>query len=318
MVVLDEVAPSPDAEVDCFYVYHTVNFDPEPSNLETLVPHPDEVIRALLRNGVHYRGTCRMFAPVYHQMSNITYVAYLWHVQESEFFQRAKNDVFEAFEYYMRNHNEGRGIVLIGHSQGSHHFTELLRDKFGNDEALRAQLVSAVLMGPTGTVQVPEGEQMGGSFANIPLCANATETGCVIAFDANFPEPGVFPGIGAQVTPPMARACVNPVSFDHNVGTLAALMYPRRHENLIPFPEGLDTEWVRYPNIYTAQCSEDGFLEIQLSDDYIGDVPITPQELQQALVDVWGTQRYLHSSEMFIANTDLVRIVEQQIASRGN
>ena len=318
MVVLDEVTPNPDAEVDCFYVYHTVNYDPEPGSMETLVPHPDEVIRAVLRNGAHYRGACRMFAPLYRQMSNITYVAYLWHVQESEIFKKAYDDVVEAFEYYMRNHNEGRDFVLIGHSQGSHMFTELLRDRFDNDEALRAQLVSAVLLGPTGTVQVPEGQRTGGTFANIPLCASANETGCVIAFDSNYPEPGVFPGVGALVTPPMTRACVNPDSFDNGLGTLAALWYPRRYDTLIPFPDGVDTEWVRYPNIYTAQCSDDGFLEIQLSNDYTGDVPITPQELQQAFVDVWASRRYLHSGEYFLVNTDLVAIVEQQIASRGN
>ena len=316
--VTSEVLSNPNAEVDCFYVYHTVNYDPEPGNEEELVPHPEEVVSAVFRNGAHYRGTCRMFAPVYRQMSNITYAAYLWHVQESEFFQTALEDVVEAFEYYMRNHNEGRDFVLIGHSQGSHHLTELLRDKFDNDEALRAQLVSAVLMGPTGTVQVPEGELVGGSFTNIPLCASANETGCVIAFDSNYPEPGVFPGVGAEVVPPMARACVNPASFDNGLGTLAGLMYPRVYDTLIPFPDGVDTEWVLYPDIYTAQCSEDGFLEIQLSKDYTGDVPITPEQLQQALVDVWASRRYLHSAEYFFLNPDLVPIVERQIASRAN
>ena len=48
----------------------------------------------------------------------------------------------------MRNHNEGQDIVFIGHSQGSHILTKLLKDKFDNDDALRAQLISAVLMGP--------------------------------------------------------------------------------------------------------------------------------------------------------------------------
>ena len=70
-------------------------------------------------------------------------------------FQKAYDDVVEAFEYYMRVHNNGRDFVLIGHSQGSHMLKTLLQDRFDDDESLRAQLVSAVLMGPTGTVQVP-------------------------------------------------------------------------------------------------------------------------------------------------------------------
>jgi len=114
---------------------------------------------------------------------------------------------------------------------------------------------------------------------------------------------------------------VNPASFADGPGILAALAYPRTYESLIPFPDGVETEWVRYPNIYTSLCTDadaDHVLEIDLSSEYPGEVPITPQELQNALVEVWGTLPDLHSAEYFIANTDLVRIVAQQIASREN
>jgi hypothetical protein len=114
---------------------------------------------------------------------------------------------------------------------------------------------------------------------------------------------------------------VNPASFDDGTGTLAALAYPRTYESLIPFPDGVDTEWVRYPNIYTSRCSEEGGREhvllVDLANEYTGEVPITPQELQDALVEVWGSLENLHSAEYFLANTDLVHIVEQQIAARN-
>jgi hypothetical protein len=159
MVTLTEVAPNPDAEVDCFYVYHTVDWRPEAGNTETLIPHPDDVVKALERNGAHYRGVCRMFAPLYRQMTLGTYGQFLVGLQETEFFQKAYGDVAEAFEYYMRRFNAGRGLVLIGHSQGSGMLTKLLQDKFDDDEALRTQLVSALLIGvawrcPRATEQV--------------------------------------------------------------------------------------------------------------------------------------------------------------------
>jgi hypothetical protein len=324
--VTGDVVENPNAEVDCFYVYHTVNKSPEAGNTETLVPHPEEVIGAVFRNGAHYRGVCRMFAPLYHQMSLITYKAHLFDWQNTEFFKTAYGDVVDAFDYYLRHYNDGRGVVLIGHSQGSHILTKLLQDKFENDPALRDRLVSAVLMGPTGFVQVPEGELMGGTTGNIPLCASANQTACVLAFNAVYPEIGASTGLAANTVPPMTRACVNPATFDGSLGTLAALMYPRIYESLIPFPGGVDTEWVRYPNIYTAQCSAKeadwcnsfacgGALEIQLADGYTGDVPITPKGLQDALVEVWESRRGLHSAEYFIANADLIPIVEQQIAA---
>jgi hypothetical protein len=321
-----DLAENSDAEVDCFYVYHTEYFADEPGNIETLVPAPEGAIRALSWQGAHYRGVCRVVAPLYHQMSLITYTVHLSDWRDTEFFQRAYGDVSDAFEYYLRHYNDGRGIVLVGHSQGSHMLTKLLQDKFADDEELRKRLVSAVLMGPTGYVQVPEDDLVGGTFTNIPLCTTANETGCVIAFDAAYPEAGVLVGVGSIPTPPMIRACVNPVTFDGSLGTLAALMYPRTIESLIPFPDGVDTGWVRYPKIFTAQCpGEDvewcttglcsGVLEIQLAGDIPGDAPITPKELQEALVEVWETPRRLHSAECFIANTDLVRVVEQQIAT---
>jgi hypothetical protein len=319
MVTLAEVAPNPDAEVDCFYVYHTVNWSPEPGNTEILVPHPEGVIGTVFRDAAHYRGVCRVFAPLYHQMSLGTYTAFGSEWDNTEFFEKAYDDIVDAFEYYMRNHNEGRDFVLIGHSQGSHILTKMLQDKFDDDEVLREQLVSAVLMGPTNYMQVLDGEIIGGSLENIPLCRSASETGCIIAFDAN--PAGVETSYNDLVPafPPSIRACVNPASFDDGPGTLAGLTYPRTYSSLIPFPDGVDTEWVRYPKIYTSQCADDEHhvLLVDLASDYSGEVPITPQELQTALVEVWGSFRNLHSAEYFLANTDLVWIVEQQISSRG-
>ena len=312
---VSDVVEDPDAKIDCFYVYHTVDWSTEAGNTETLFPHPDNVVEALHRNGAQYRGVCRMFAPLYHQMTLGTYSEFRFRWQETEFFQRAYDDLVEAFEYYMRNHNDGRDFVLIGHSQGSHVLTKLLQDKFDDDDALRQKLVSALLIGPTGFVQVPEGDRMGGSFANIPLCASASETRCVVTFDAiaagaDTPNPSV------GVFPPMERGCVNPASFDEGSRTLAALTYSRDYDDVIPFPDGVDTHWVRYPNVYTSRCSGGGvgnFLEVDLASEF----PMTPQELQESVKNNWGLNG-LHLVEYFIANTDLVSIVEQQIASREN
>jgi hypothetical protein len=323
LVELDEVAPNPNAEVDCFFVYHTVNHAPEPENTENLSSTDPAAIEPVFKIAAHYRGTCRVFAPLYHQMSLITYTAYWPFWDDTEFFERAYADVVEAFEYYMRVHNEGRDIVLLGHSQGSHMLTKLVQDKFDEDETLREQLVSAVLMGPTAYVQVEEGERAGGSFENIPLCSSASETGCVIAFDANAATGPTVPERSVPVYPPMERACVNPASLEDGAETLAAFMYPRTYEEAIPFPEEVETAWVVYPELYTSACSaERGFahvLEIAVSSEYQGEVPITPQDLEEALMRVRGfTDSNLHGAEYFLTNANLVPIVEQQIASRRN
>jgi pimeloyl-ACP methyl ester carboxylesterase len=322
-VVLGEVAPNPDAETDCFYVYPTVNSDPEPGNTEKLVPHPEEVVNITYLQATQYRGVCRMFAPLYHQMSLITYSVHTGSWETTEYFERAYNDVVEAFEYYMRVHNKGRDFVLIGHSQGSHVLRQLLIDRFDDDDELRGQLVSALLLGHAAAVQVPEGEVVGGSFANIPLCTSADETGCVIGFDAN--PAGVettFYETAAFHLPPSARACVNPASVGSGSGTLAALVLPRASPTLGSlFPEGVDTAWASYPNIYRSRCAdadEQHVLLVDLATD--GEVPVTPEELQELSYAASGRafDRNLHGYETYITNADLVRIVEQQIASRAN
>jgi hypothetical protein len=319
--VTSDIAPNPDAEVDCFYLYPTVNTSPEPGNTETLVPHPEEVVQIVSWQAAPFRGVCRMFAPLYHQMSLVTYYAYPFAWEDTEIFQKAYDDVLDAFEYYMRVHNEGRGFILIGHSQGSHMLTKLLEDKFDDDEALRGQLVSAMLTGPTNRVQVLEGERVGGSFANIPLCTSATETACVIAFDSNPAGVPTMYDTAMFYYPPSARACVNPASFDDAPGTLAAFVFPRSSTNLgDSFPDGVDTEWVRYPNIYTSQCADSDEFHVQLVDlasDYTGEVLLTPQAIQDIYV-ANGNSANLHGVELYITQTDLVSVIEQQIASRGN
>jgi hypothetical protein len=103
---------------------------------------------------------------------------------------------------------------------------------------------------------------------------------------------------------------------------LAAFTYPRTYGDVIPFPKDVDTAWVSYPKIFTSQCSgADDFhvLLVDLATDYQGEVPTTPQELQDALVEVRGfANANLHGAEYFLTNANLVPIVEQQIASRGN
>lgn len=321
--VTGDVVEDPNAEVDCFYVYHTVIGEAKPGNpgnMETLSPTDPAILRALHRDGVHFREMCRMFAPLYHQMTLSTYYEFSFSWRDTEYFQRAYGDVVEAFEYYMREHNDGRDFVLVGHSQGISMLAALLKDQFDDDDALRGQLISAVFFGAGGAVSVPNGEQIGGTYANIPLCTSAEETGCVIAYDGvaagvpSLPDTNTLPPSG------MGRACVNPASLGNGSDTLTALTFPRSSPLGLPFPDGVDTEWVRYPNVYASSCggAPQHLLQVDVASNPAQTPPFTPQELQAAIVE-HGYANNLHAyGETFATMADLVRIVEQQIASRGN
>ena len=302
-VISDGPAMNPTASFDCFVVYPTVDNSMEAGNASDPSPTDPAILEALYRNGAHFRGTCRMFAPLYRQMTLGTYFEFPGDAyEETPYFQTAYEDIAEAFDYYMRKHNQGRDMVLIGHSQGSDVLARLMVDRFENDEALRGQLISALLIG--GQVQVPEGELVGGKFKVIPLCSSASETGCIIAFDSRTvvwasAEPG-------ETVP----ACVNPASFDDTPATLDALMISQTSFPSV-FPSEVSTEWVSYAGVFNARCDDSGWMLIDVADDA---APFTPEEFQLANVQVGGW--FLHQADFPLTTADLIRILETQAATR--
>jgi Protein of unknown function (DUF3089) len=84
-------------------------------------------------------------------------------------FDLAYEDVKIAFEYYLKNYNHGRPIIIASHSQGSTHALRLLKDYFEN-KSLQKQLVAAYVVGMT----IPKN-----SFSSLQMCEDPLQTGCV-------------------------------------------------------------------------------------------------------------------------------------------
>lgn len=318
-VVSDGPAMNPDAPFDCFVVYETVDFTEEPGNAGEPSPTEEAILEALYRNGARFRGTCRMYAPLYRQMTLGTYWASdPW--EESAHFQRAYDDIVEAFDYYMREHNQGRDMVLIGHSQGAHVLTRLMEERFETDEALLGQLISALLIGAGGTVHVPAGELVGGNFKLVPLCSSETDTGCVIAVDS---VASVSSAAATKQLPSgNEQACVNPVSFDGSIATLAAAMFSQSSvwSPQIIAEENATTDWVSYPTAFNAFCAG-GFLWVGVAN--ADAAPFTPFELREEQTDILNSltsrpgSAGLHWSNFSLIGADLIRIVETQARTGG-
>src|SRR5205809_7452605 len=86
-------------------------------------------------------------------------------------------DVVDAWKYYLEHDNNGRGVVLVGHSQGSGVLTQLIRNEI-DGKPVQARIVSALLLGTR--LPVPRGKDIGGEFQHLPLCYSALQNGCVI------------------------------------------------------------------------------------------------------------------------------------------
>ena len=137
-------------KVDVFYIYPTVLS--ETSNTDWNADIFDDKLRENVRNiAIKYQasawaGSARVFSPFYRQ---VHYRAFFEPFTENggrAAYEIAYKDVKDAFEYYLKNYNNGRPIIIAGHSQGSGHGARILKDYFDGKE-LQKLLVAAYLIG---------------------------------------------------------------------------------------------------------------------------------------------------------------------------
>lgn len=201
-VVTPARLPQDERPVDCFYVYPTVTNQLAPNASATADP---EIRSIASYQASRYSTQCRVFAPLYRQMSPLGFA--LGPLGAADV---AYGDVSRAWGEFLEEVGPDRGFVLIGHSQGTIMLRRLIADRIDDDPALRDRLVSAVLLG--GNVRVAKGATTGGDFDNVPLCTVRGQHGCVVAYSSyvNAPPPLVsFFG----------NASFDPVSLIGNIRT---------------------------------------------------------------------------------------------------
>jgi hypothetical protein len=299
------------APVDCFYVYPTVSDQKRLIATRTIDP---ELRSIALYQAARYSRVCRVFAPVYRQ----TTLQGISPPQPGE--QRrplvntaARADVVQAWRTYLRKYNHGRGVVIIGHSQGTFVLRRVIADEIDGKPAARRLLVSAVLLG--GNVLVRRGSDVGGDFRHIPACRSDRQVGCVVAFstfDGQVPANAIF---GRTATKGMAVLCTNPASLRGGSGLLDPI-FPTQ-----PFAPGstiaagigllgipmprLPTAWVESPRAYRAHCTAGAAHVLEIAPR--GGAPALKPSPNAA----WG----LHLTDANIALGNLVHLVRAQAAA---
>lgn len=298
--------PADDPAFDCFYVYPTLDYSAEPGNhpfdeLNPLVPYTTQFQAA------RFGSLCDLYVPLYRQATIASYPRRSDDVDDLfdvEPFAVAYADVLDAFKTYMATWNGDRPLLVLGHSQGSHHLIRLLQEEFDDSPAMRGQLISALLVGPTGRLRVPPGEAVGGTFDNIPLCTSDTETGCAVGFDSYAAyEP---PRQADPVDDGTVRACVNPTQLVDGDDRLEAGYFG------VSVP-GVQTATEVIPDHYTAECAETDEGQVYLAID--ADPPSGDTRDIDHIGSTAEDANSLHTADYNFSLGDLLLLVESQAAA---
>jgi hypothetical protein len=296
--------PAADPPLDCFYVYPTVNL-----SAEGVAGFDGEygIERGITRTqAARFSSVCRVFAPLYRQAT----FGMGPDVDAEAIRAQAYADVNEAFQHYLANDNDGRPFVLMGHSQGSGIGTRLLQDHVDDNDELRAQLVSALLIGTV--ITAPEGADVGGDFQNLPACRADEQTGCIVtyaSFDvADPPTPGESFGSPRDGGDGVAL-CTNPAALGGGSSTLQ-MIDPTGNEPETELGVPIDTPYVALPDFVSGECiSEDGVVYLGITV-HPGPGPRT-DDLRSDTSLPWG----LHPIDYNLALGDLVDLVAAQAAA---
>ncbi len=302
---IEHAKPAKNPKIDCFYVYPTVSSQPGPNaNLEI---DPEET-QVAIAQASRFSQVCKVYAPIYPQLT----IPAINNPEgiPPEAAAIAYAGVLSAFEEYLAKDNDGRGFVLIGHSQGAAVLTQLIREQIDGNPGLRQKMVSAVLLG--GNLIVPEGKTVGGSFQNIPTCGFIAQTGCLVAYSSFLQEPEAKAKFGRTGVAGLQVACVNPALLVQGKAAGPMLSYYPTE----PFPGLLgpfvqvpkaSTPWVATPGQYSGQCElANGASWLQLTP--AGPATDPREKLLETLGPEWGT----HLDDVNVALGNLVATVGVQ------
>lgn len=319
------VLPAREPLIDCFYVYPTVSRDSGPISDMVAGIEERQVIQAQF---ARFAQGCRPYAPMYRQ---ITLTALNQAMAQPGGLESLRatpaptdggpyGDVLAAFKAYLEHNNQGRGFVLIGHSQGASLLKRLITEEI-EGKPIQRYMVSAILLGTD--VEVPMGAKVGGTFKLTPLCERDNQVNCVIAYssfrDISPPPDGAL--FGRSKTPGMVTACVNPANLRTGKGDPEPYFYTLGSSGSGQQPNWTGDAWtpigtpfVKTPGLLSTQCVSGiggSYLSVHVNAD-----PREPRTdvipgdvVREGKADPnWG----LHLVDMNISMGDLVDYVARQ------
>ena len=295
--------PQSERRVDCFYVYPTVSNQPTANSDQSRDPELESIARY---QAARFSTRCRIYAPIYRQRTLAALVgSSAGATSDEEAHEIAYTDVAEAWNAYLEHDNRGRGVVLLGHSQGTRMLRMLIEREIEPRAKVRRRIVGGLLLG---------GNVITGEFPKLPACTRRGEAGCLVAYSTYATDPpedsrfGIAPEPGGQV------ACTDPATLSGNDEPFGVTVPTE------PFAPGIihfgilatsggrqptaPTTWVTERDRFQGGCRTIGAAHVLRYDPLEGSR--RPGNFPD---DTWGT----HLIDMNLALGRLVTIVRKQV-----
>ncbi len=307
-----------DKQIDCFYVYPTVTDNLGFTAPAQTVGATESIARF---QAAPFNNQCRVFAPNYRQMTafGLTPAVIAAMAGNRDLPALAYGDVRRAWKSYLKHQNHGRGVVFIGHSQGTMMLRKLIREEIDPNPELRQRFVGGILMG--GNVITKAGSTTGGDFAHLPICTGQGQVGCITAYSTELLGlPSLFGNaqldalslaMGLPAGPGYRVACTDPAELSGLSGPVGATTpstpYAAGIISLLmaytTFPETLpstSSTWSTGKGRYRSSCVDTaGFHRLRLH-------PVKPQAVNE--LPLFDT----HLLDMNYGLERLVKIVQLQ------
>lgn len=173
-------------KVDIFYVYPTAWYKEIPSEPD-ICEIDNKTMLTGSRKAYEIQATAfetagNIYAPYYRQL-DAKYTLTLseeqrWNVVAAT----PAKDVTAAFDYYIKNYNNGRPFVLLGHSQGAHVLLILLKDYMSKNPSVFARMVCAYVIGYPVTAEFMNANK------HLKFAEGADDLGVIISYNTQSPK----------------------------------------------------------------------------------------------------------------------------------
>ena len=188
---------SPEKKVDVFYLYPTsfqkIN-ESDPNICEIDNPMMLKYSKlAFARQATAFETVGNIYAPYYRQVDAIYRSTLPIEEQDKLVAGIPKSDVFAAFDYYIKNYNNGRPFILAGHSQGSNLLVYLLSEYMKEHPKVYDRMIAAYVIGYSVT------EDYLAKNPHLKFAEGPDDTGVIISYNTEAPtvegnNPVLLPG----------------------------------------------------------------------------------------------------------------------------